>query len=102
MKYRSVLSFVLLFALGYMFVHDYAFSVSHDDRHSVQEYISEVTTSTSDDIKDIHDVHFEYHLEYIFHTASLSFYNDTKQKLSSYNKMCLSWEYFNFLRPPIV
>jgi len=103
MNSKKVWSFLLLIAMSYSFVHDYAFNIFHDEHHSVQEYVSELTTLTSSEIGDIHDVHFEYHVKYIFQSEFVSsLAKDGKETFFPHNKIFLSWKYFNFFKPPIV
>lgn len=94
-------SILLLIAMSFSLVHDYAFLL-HDDQHSVKEYVSQLETPASSMSSDLHDTHFEYHVAYIFPTKSASLSNMKREKtIFTYNEIFLSWNYFNFFKPPI-
>ncbi len=63
MKFKSITTLVLLFALGFSVVHEYAFSLHDKDHCSVTEYVHELSAPTSHG--DICDIHFEYHQSFL-------------------------------------
>jgi len=103
MNLQKVLSALLLVAMTYSMVHDYAF-IFHDDQHSVQEYVSQLEIPSNSDVDtDFHDTHFEYHMSYIYQPKLLSFSNMEKEEtVFHHNELYCSWHTFNFLKPPIV
>jgi len=102
MNPKKVLSILLLVAMSYSIVHDYAF-LFHDDHHSVQEYISQLETPATDSVgADLHDTHYEYHMSYIFE-SKLVFFSDMEKAgaIFRHNEIVHSRNSFNFLKPPI-
>ncbi|MCW8895181.1 MAG: hypothetical protein OQK48_07910 [Sulfurimonas sp.] len=109
MNSRKLWSLLLLTALSFSIAHDYTLTLldkkhhSSQIQHSVQEYLSTVITSDTHTDKFIHDIHNEYHTVDLCPTKKLLLSNTKKIKNSFKNsKVFLSWNYFNFLKPPIV
>lgn len=102
MNSRRLCSILLLIAMGYSLVHDYAFLL-HDDQHSAQEYVSQFEAPSQNMASDLHDTHYEYHLAYIL-PAKRDALASIKREKSHFlhNEIFLSWNNFNFLKPPIV
>ncbi len=63
MKFKSITTLVLLFALGFSVVHEYAFAFYDKEHCSVTEYVHELSAPTSHG--DICDIHFEYHQSFL-------------------------------------
>lgn len=101
MKSKKIWLILLLIAMNYSIVHDYTFLL-HDDEHSVQEYVTELEMSASDTDFDFHDVHYKYHITLLL-AESFFFPNiPKKQSIFTCEKPTLSWNDFNFFKPPIV
>lgn len=102
MNSKNIWSLLLLIAMSFSLVHDYTFVSLDNDKHSVQEYISELTTHSSNKDGFKHDIHSEYHNLYLCPTNTLLFSNTEKvESTFQYNEIFLSWNYFNFYKPPI-
>jgi len=102
MNPKKVLSILLLVAMSYSMVHDYAF-LFHDDHHSVEEYVSQLEIPVTDSVdNDLHDTHFEYHMSYICQSKLVSFSDIEKEEtVFPHNEIIYSRNSFNFLKPPI-
>jgi len=87
--------------MSFSLMHDYTFLL-HEDHHSVQEYIAELQTPTSDTNSDIHDTHFHYHSSLVL-TQPISLQPLSKRSsFYTYKKTVLSRHDFFFLKPPTV
>jgi len=103
MNVKKISSFILLFALSFSLVHDYIFVTLEKDHHSAVEYIFD-EFYTSDSNKDglMHDIHTQYHAMDISPAKPHSILNTIKTKsIFKHNKVVLSYQSFNFLKPPI-
>ncbi|PHR59392.1 MAG: hypothetical protein COA44_00130 [Arcobacter sp.] len=90
----------MLIAMSYSLVHDFTFSVLHDEQHSVKEYISELTIPAANE--DIHDIHFEYHTAFVFPLKFIFLQNVIREEtVFAHNKVFLSRSHFEFFKPPI-
>ena len=101
MKIKSLVTFALLFVLGFSIVHEFAFANFDNNHCSTTEYIAELDNSQNHG--DICDIHFKYHQAYLLsenfivqnpHTNSLKIKIDKE----SYTLKT----YSTFLKPPIV
>lgn len=63
MKYQSITTLVLLFALSFSVVHEYAFALYDNEHCTITEYVHELSAPTSHG--DICDIHFEYHQSFL-------------------------------------
>jgi len=65
MKIKSLITFSLLFALGFSMVHEFAFAFYDDEHCNTTEYVQEFQGpnlhESSDSHDDICEIHFEYH-----------------------------------------
>jgi len=103
MKTKKVWSVLLLIAMSFSFLHDYAFNLLDNHQHSVQKYISELSAPTSNVAIDIDNIHFEFHMSYIIPAKLISLQTvEGEDTLFIYNNVLRSWKYFNFFKPPIV
>jgi len=103
MNSKKIWSLLLLFAMSFSIVHDYAFAVLDDNHCSVEAYVAELSPSVSCEKADmLCDIHFEYHTAYLF--LEKSAYMPIIQKREdffAYNEIFLSLDYFSFFKPPI-
>jgi len=102
MNSKKIWSLLLLVAISFSLAHDYTFTVLDDQHHSVQEYLSELTTPDSNTDGFIHNIHSEYHTIDICPIELLSFsYTEKIKSIFQHNEIFLSRNYSNFFKPPI-
>ena len=63
MKFKRIISFMLLFSFAFSIGHEYVYLDSEDTHCSIEEYIEEI--SGPSDHGDICDIHYEYHIPYL-------------------------------------
>lgn len=102
MNSKKVWSLLLLFAMSFSIAHDYSFMIIENDKHSVKEYISELTASVPDTKELSHQLHGEFHVLEIATNELFSFGKIEKEiNRFFYNEIVFSFNYFNFFKPPI-
>lgn len=103
MNLKKICSLVLLFAINFSIVHDYAFARSNDNHYSANTCISEVSPVASNGTTDKScKIHIDHHAAYLFSEKS-AYIPIIKRgdDLFAYNEIFFSLNYFNFFKPPI-
>jgi len=102
MKTKKIWSLLLLIAMSFSFLHDYAFNILDNHQHSVAGYVCELSAPTSNVDINIYNMHFEFHMTYIIPAKLISIPTiEGEQTHFVYQSVPLSWKYFNFFKPPI-
>ena len=101
MKNKSLVTFALLFVMGFSLIHEYIYVSLDEDHCTITEYVMEF--SASNNHGDICDIHFEYHQSFLM-PQSLPFPQNNKlsSKLISQNEHYKNNNIHTFLKPPIV
>lgn len=102
MNFKKLCSLLLLFAISFSLLHDYAFIGLEDDHHSLAEYVNEHQGVASDTDEPVHQIHSQFHISDIYPTAFV-FLKDIERERSffTHNKIFLSQNHFSFFKPPI-
>jgi len=102
MNSKKAWSFLLLIAMSFSLLHDYAFVLFEDDHCSMKEYVSELTVPNANADCEFCNTHFEYHTAYILPSNSLKLSTVHRyQTIFTGNTLFTSWNYSNFFKPPI-
>lgn len=102
MNSKKLWSLLLLIAMSFSLVHDYAFVALDKDNHFVNEYISDIMTPSSGSDELTHQLHSEFHV-FDLHPTRLISIGDVQKEKSLFidDEIFLSLSYSNFLKPPI-
>ena len=101
MKPKSLVTFALLFVLGFSIVHEYAFAIVKTDHCTAMEYVAELEAPS--DHGDICDTHFEYHQSFVLTSNVTSPKVDNTSSSKTFLTESYNFKtYDNFLKPPIV
>ena len=100
MKKRGLITFVLLFVLGFSIIHEYAFTLLDSDHCTTSEFIAELDAPQNHG--DICDIHFEYHQSFLlssnFELTSVEFSSLSNEiNHETYTKTTSQ----DFIKPPI-
>jgi hypothetical protein len=97
---KSLITFSLLFVLGFSIVHEYVFAVYDNNHCTVSEYINEIEVPTSHD--SICDIHFEYHQAFLLPQDIILIHsNDLSTNTIIRKESYLFQTYLDFFKPPI-
>ena len=101
MKIKSLITFSLLFVIGFSVVHEFIFTLHDNDHRVAVEYVSELNSPKHHG--DLCDIHFEYHKAFL-----LAEHIPFKNPQYSFIKIQIDKESYDFkihsyfLKPPIV
>jgi len=100
MKTKKFVTLILLFALSFSVVHEYAFAFYDTNHCSTAEYIAEL--EVPQDHGDICDIHFEYHQSFLLtQDAQLPLYTlSSSQELFEHQNYNFQTQ-LEFFKPPI-
>lgn len=99
MNLKKIWLFLLLFTISFSAGHEYAFVALNENCYTANNSsVAELNKVTN----ILHEVHVEYHTAFTFTEKSI-YIPITKKKndFFKYNKVFLSFDYFNFFKPPI-
>jgi len=99
MYFRKIVSISLLFSMAFAMAHEITFSLVEVDHCTVQEYAKEITQPVEKG--DICDIHFEYHHAFLLPASTKLFVQLEQKQLYFLYENLNSYNFFNFLKPPI-
>lgn len=99
MKQKKII-IIILFFMSFSVIHEYFFALYDKEHTSISEYVYEQIKPT--DHKDLCDVHFEYHTQYILPNTDTLLTDKTQTQLPYYKESEYNFHIISsFLKPPI-